>query len=367
MGFSKENVLNVVLMRAYNAGDSIRSSMQGAYDTFGGDVCFFVVNDGSIDNTWDEIMQFSREHPTTVHAYDYPHEGGASAVKKVMFHALDFGMNLPAGTPVAFSTLDADDQITSGAVVASKKIGKICEELGEDPGIVCYLPFKRTGYLPNGDDAEYYNLAAYRLSRTCQSFDTLSPADQTTFVERVPLAYQFKTISLKALFNYVTTVMPYYPNDGKIAIDMPSIIMPFYPKTLMTGVTEIGSVYHKSSKSVTGSQYSDPLPVVKEKVAHKIYFAQLARKVARIHPTLFSPSAIQALDAFEARMHEFITRRTEEIYPGLGGFVETLWDKMKKEPLPVDPSTPVSNRLFLSSQPAEKKPPVSIAYNLKGI
>lgn len=71
------------------------------------------------------------------------------------------------------------------------------------------------------------------------------------------LGYPFKAFSGKLLTEYTLNVMPYFPNNGQIGEDIPSVLCPLYNDVLITGTTMQGYTYIKHQGSATDTSTTE--------------------------------------------------------------------------------------------------------------
>ena len=100
MSLTKHTEFLSVIIPVYNAGDTIGAALESVACQQAGEFEIIIVNDGSTDNSIDEIYAFKKAHPELrVTIIDKQHEG-VSATRNV-------GLRIASGNYIAF--LDADD------------------------------------------------------------------------------------------------------------------------------------------------------------------------------------------------------------------------------------------------------------------
>ena len=100
MSLTKHTEFVSVIIPVYNAGDTIGAALESVACQQAGEFEIIIVNDGSTDNSIDEIYAFKKAHPELrVTIIDKQHEG-VSATRNV-------GLRIASGNYIAF--LDADD------------------------------------------------------------------------------------------------------------------------------------------------------------------------------------------------------------------------------------------------------------------
>lgn len=286
----------LIMIRTYNSEKTLGETLEKALSLLP-EAHIIIADDGSEDKTKDVIKTFKRTYPKQIHPYFFPHRGVSATFKDIVKKAHAFIQNDSATTIACFSC-DSDDFLDIGVIPASEKIKE---------ADLCFLPFKREGVLVYGkDDSEFYNWVPKTLANTTYRFDELHANFIKKFTQRVALGYPFKAISGRLLSQFCEKVIPYFSDTAQISEDLPSILLPLFKNTTVTGVNENGYRYIKRPGSTTWTE-------TVEKTKDKIYFSFLPMRVYQDHSSEFIPETGIILEQYmNERLKPFIKKRIQQ-------------------------------------------------------